>query len=483
VTSFINMIPDFGIILVLLGGIYLFNSPVTAKFGNLLAATAMLLGIGLTIWRNELAYPWLLVLGTGAGAIVGWRLAMWVNMVQIPAMVAFQHGAGGLAAALIAYLELVGGGTLELANEIAGVLGLLLGAATFSGSLIASGKLSGRLRSAPQNLPQHGKLLLLVVAASALLGGVALTVPGTSKALLLIVTSLVAVGLGVLFSVRIGGADMPVLISFLNASAGLAAAACGIVLGDRLLITFGATVTASGWILTHVMCKAMNRSLFKVFAGLQQPARSKHFEIFAADPVAPPAPAAPQRKPVDSLIAAIEMARQAQSVVIIPGYGMALARAQFKVVELANQLKAYGKTVKFAIHPVAGRMPGHMHVLLAEADIDYSLLFEMDDINDEFKHTDLALVVGACDVVNPAAIQIDGTPLSGMPILMAKDARNVVVCNLDCKPGYSGVDNLLYDDPRTILLMGDAGKTVTGLLEGLRNGESAEVAGTSGAPD
>jgi H+-translocating NAD(P) transhydrogenase subunit beta len=410
VTNLINMLPDFGVILVLLSGIYLFRSPATAKFGNLLAAAAMLLGICLTIWRHDIVYPWLLVIGTGAGAIAGWRLAMWVNMIQIPAMVAFQHGAGGLAAAMIAYLELVGaGGAIELPNEIAGVLGLLLGAATFSGSMVASGKLSGYLHSAPQNFKHHGKFLLLMLGLAALLGGFALAAPGLPKALLLVAATLVAVGLGILFSIRIGGADMPVLISFLNASAGLAAAACGIILGDRLLITFGATVTASGWILTHVMCRAMNRSLIKVFAGLKQPARSKHAESISADPAdqqaAAPTPAAPRSKPVDALTAAIEMARQAKNIVIIPGYGMALAQAQFKVVALANRLRASGKSVRFAIHPVAGRMPGHMHVVLAEADIDYSLLFEMDDINDDFQSTDLAIVIGACDVVNPAAIQ------------------------------------------------------------------------------
>jgi H+-translocating NAD(P) transhydrogenase subunit beta len=189
---------------------------------------------------------------------------------------------------------------------------------------------------------------------------------------------------------------------------------------------------------------------------------------------------APQNQ-ADALTAAIEMARQAKNIVIIPGYGMALAQAQFKVVELANRLRASGKSVRFAIHPVAGRMPGHMHVVLAEADIDYSLLFEMDDINDDFQSTDLAIVIGACDVVNPSAIQLDGTPLSGMPILLAKDARNIVVCNLDRNPGYSGVDNLLYDDPKTILLLGDAGKTVSGLLEGLSNEDPAEVAVKSAA--
>ena len=467
-----NFLPDVGVILILLAGIYLFKSPATARHGNLLAATAMLVGIGLTVGRYAPAYPWLLVLGTGAGAIAGWRLAVRVNMVQIPAMVAFQHGAGGLAAALVAYLELVGpGAEIELANRIAGVMGLLLGAATFSGSLVASGKLSGRLRSAPQNLSHHGKLLLLALTTSALLSGLALAAASSvATALFLLVATLLAVGLGLLFSIRIGGADMPVLISFLNASAGLASAACGIILGDRLLITFGATVTASGWILTHVMCRAMNRNLFSVFAGLQQPARTRAFDIFEAHAVATPAPAAPQRNPVAALIDAIQIARQANSVVIIPGYGMALAHAQFKVVALANQLKALGKTVRFAIHPVAGRMPGHMHVLLAEADIDYNLLFEMDDVNEDFKHTDLALVVGACDVVNPAAMQIEGTPLSGMPILMAQEARHVVICNLDSEPGYSGVENTLYDDPRTILLLGDAGKTVAGLLEGLQNG-------------
>jgi len=291
-----------------------------------------------------------------------------------------------------------------------------------------------------------------------------------------------AILLGVLFSIRIGGADMPVLISFLNATAGVAAAFCGAVIQERLLIACGATVAASGSILTHVMCKAMNRSLVNVFAGTRTSSTDRtktssvprvadnapavgaaaQREAAAADEVVPTATAA--QPPLE---AALEKLRTAKNVVIIPGYGMALAQAQFKVVELARCLERRGVEVKFAIHPVAGRMPGHMNVLLAEAEVEYDKLAEMDAVNPEFKNVDVALIVGSCDVVNPAAIQQADTPISGMPILLAHEAKCAIVCNLDERPGYSGVENPLYQFPSTILLFGDAKITLSGMIEGL----------------
>ncbi|MFZ7125093.1 MAG: NAD(P)(+) transhydrogenase (Re/Si-specific) subunit beta [Desulfobacterales bacterium] len=473
----IRLVPDLTVIAVLLVGVALFRTPLMAKHGNRLAALAMLLGVALTIGRDGIAHPVLLMLSMGAGAGLGWWFAAQVNMVQIPAMVAFQHGAGGLAAGLVAYVELLGNrDALTSSGLSVGVVGLFLGMATFSASLVASGKLSGRIRSTPHSLPFHGALLLLLVSNAVLVAFLAFIFDGAVPAVLLLISAAISIAVGVLFAMRVGGADMPVLISFLNATAGLAAAACGIVLQNRLLIAFGATVAASGSILTHIMCKGMNRRLSGVFAGHQGKTKFRPFEIFNVDQASPAASADSGEKPVDVLVSSIEAVRRSNTVVIIPGYGMALAQAQFKVVQLANRLRELGKQVKFAIHPVAGRMPGHMHVLLAEADVDYALLHEMDEVNDEFKTTDLALVVGACDVVNPAAMQIEGTPLSGMPILMAQDASSVIVCNLDRKPGYSGVENLLYRSPNAMLLLGDARNTVGSLLDALEDTETSIAA-------
>jgi NAD(P) transhydrogenase subunit beta len=466
-SQILHLLLDLLVIAILLAGIHRFQSPVSARFGDRLASLALALGVVLALWRSGTEHPLLLAVAALAGAAIGWRLAMRVTMVQIPAMVAFQHGAGGLAAALVAYIELgiAGRGALDIAR-LSGLAGLLIGAATFSGSMIASAKLSGRMRPTPLILPGHGMATAAVLVVSLVAGIWAL---GISPEAVLVLAALLAAAGGALFAVRIGGADMPVLISFLNATAGLAAAACGIILKDRLLIAFGATVAASGSILTRVMCHAMNRRMAKVFAGHQGEVNWRPFDMFhkaqAAPVDSPPPAAAPAPKPVtDPLPAAVAALEAARRIVIVPGYGMALAQAQFNVASLAARWTAIGKSVKFAIHPVAGRMPGHMHVLLAEADVDYDLLHEMDGVNPELGDTDVVLVVGACDVVNPAAVQTEGTPISGMPILEAYLARTVIVCNLDRQPGYSGVANLLYDDPKTILLLGDARQTTASLL-------------------
>ncbi len=457
---------DIAVILVLIAALWQFNAPRGAKRGNLTAALALACALLLVLARNQIFSPGIVVAAAVAGAAVGYGIALRVDMIQIPAMVAFQHGAGGVAAFLVSYVELVrGAGRMALLNEASGIVGLIIGAATFSGSMIASGKLANKIRQTPQVLPGHGWMLLSVAAACLVLG--LFSMSAVASAALrhdLIVLVVLSVLLGVLFSLRIGGADMPVLISFLNATAGLAAAFCGVVIENRLLIACGATVAASGSILTHVMCKAMNRSVLQVFllsAVKSAPGVSpgKRKEGLPETSPVPPAPGPPPREE-DSLERAIAAAKKAQTVIVIPGYGMAMARAQFEVVNFVKKLLAMGKEVKYAIHPVAGRMPGHMNVLLAEADVDYAMLYELEDVNPEFAQTDVVLVVGACDVVNPAAIQVEGTPISGMPILLAHHAKSVVVCNLDERPGYSGVQNPLYRKENTILLWGDAKKTI-----------------------
>jgi NAD(P) transhydrogenase subunit beta len=351
------------------------------------------------------------------------------------------------------------------------LLGAVTGAATFSASLVAAGKLANRLRQPPIRLSHHNAVMAGLVVAILLLIAHAAAKEHAAH-LPTICLAVLSMALGIVFSIRIGGADMPVLISFLNATAGLAAALCGIALGSRLLVACGATVAASGSILTHVMCRAMNRGLFGVFVRGQSPAADispsseKNRQPEQNTPFTA-GEAGGSGEPPDPFTRALTALRSAERIVIIPGYGMALAEAQEEVVRLGDRLVELGKRVRFAIHPVAGRMPGHMHVLLAEAEVDYGMIAEFKEVNADFPHTDLALVVGACDVVNLAALDTTGSPISGMPILRANEARNVIVCNLDDRPGYSGVENPLYRQPHTIMLLGDAKLTVARLDQGL----------------
>lgn len=463
---------DFIVIAVLIMGIWQFREPHRAKYGNLTAALALSLAIALILYRNGIVDTGTVVLSLLTGAVAGFALARAVNMIQVPAMVAFQHGAGGVAAFLVAFVELSRAPHgLSLVSEISGVLGLAIGSLTFSGSMIASAKLANKMPQPPQVLPYHNMLVVLNTAALFVIGALSLTATTSTAPFLFGLMIIFGISFGVLLAIRIGGADMPVLISSLNATAGLAASLCGMVIENQLLIAFGATVAASGSILTYVMCKAMNRNIGEVifphYTSLKQ---TSEVEVQAP---APPARLQEEKREMeqpditDGLVEAVAAIRTADSVIIVPGYGMALAKAQQDVATLALELSSMGKQVKYAIHPVAGRMPGHMNVLLAEAGVDYDMLVEMDAINPNFSATDLVLVVGACDVVNPAAIDVEGTPISGMPILKAHEARKVVCCNFDSKPGYSGVENSLYKRDNTILLTGDAKETVTSLLQGL----------------
>jgi NAD(P) transhydrogenase subunit beta len=477
-STWITLVVDLSIIALLVIGIAQFRTPRGARRGNGTAAVALLLAMGLVLYRNAVTEPVLLAAGLAVGAVVGAAVAARVTMIQIPAMVAFQHGAGGVAACAIAYVELTrGAAPVSLVAEASGFLGLAIGAATFSGSMLASGKLAGRLKQTPTVLPRHNVVLLALLAAIGALGAFAWMSSGPVLALALSGVLIASALLGVVFAVRIGGADMPVLISFLNATAGLAAAFCGLVIQNRLLIACGATVAASGSILTAVMCRAMNRPFVKVLAGGKHDVPAENREAATdAGGLAGEARARPERSHAELMDEAKSVLRAARRVVIIPGYGMALAGAQHHVASLAERLEALGKDVDFAVHPVAGRMPGHMHVLLAEASVDYGKLKDLVEVNGSFAATDAALVVGACDVVNPAAIRVADTPISGMPILKAHEAKNVIVCNLDRRPGYSGVENPLYDEPATLMLLGDASITVAELAESLPlNGETQEA--------
>jgi NAD(P) transhydrogenase subunit beta len=445
-----HLLADLGVIALLVAGISRFRTPAGARFGNHAAAVALLAAIALVLVRAGVTDPWVVALSSAVGALLGVAVAARVSMTGIPAMVAFQHGMGGVAAVLVSAIELTrGADALTHVARVSGLIGLVLGAATFSASLLAAAKLGNHVTQAPTRLRAHNALLVALILVGAWLCGQHWVGGGAGAVVAIVAVSAV---FGVLFAIRIGGADMPVLISFLNATAGLAAAFCGVAIANRLLIVVGATVASSGSILTIMMCRAMNRSLATIFVGAPSAAPRAAPE--------PPPPAASSGSPHDRLDTVAKLALHARKVIVVPGYGMALAHAQFEVVRLTRLLETIGKDVRFAIHPVAGRMPGHMNVLLAEADVDYDQLVELEDANREFAATDLVLVVGACDVVNPAALDVEGTPLSGMPILMAHQARAVAVCNLDERPGYSGVANPLYRSERTVLLLGDALETI-----------------------
>ncbi|WP_136807219.1 NAD(P)(+) transhydrogenase (Re/Si-specific) subunit beta [Desulfosediminicola flagellatus] len=457
-----NLFIDFTVIAILIAGIWQFRFPHTAKNGNLTAAFALFLAFVLILYRNGIVDVGTVVISLVVGSLAGYALARVVTMIQVPAMVAFQHGCGGVAAFLVALVELSRTSHgLSLVSEISGVLGLAIGSLTFSGSMIASAKLANKMRQAPQFLDNHNLYVIINLVAIVVVGALSLVVAHGFALFLFTVEILLGTCLGTLVAMRIGGADMPVLISSLNATAGVAAALCGMIIENQLLIAFGATVAASGSILTYVMCKAMNRKLGKVIFPDYKPKKAG-LQIPVIDTVAPeqqPVPAAALAGENDQAAATCVLT-DAKRIIIVPGYGMALAKAQTEVATLADELIAMGKDVKYAIHPVAGRMPGHMNVLLAEAGVDYDMLVEMEAINQEFEVTDLVLVVGACDVVNPSAVEVEGTPISGMPILMAYKAKNVICCNFDRNPGYSGVENSLYEQDNTVLLEGDAKKSI-----------------------
>ncbi|MCK5836682.1 MAG: NAD(P)(+) transhydrogenase (Re/Si-specific) subunit beta [Desulfobacula sp.] len=488
--STMNLFLDFSVIGILILGIWLFRWPHRAKFGNLTAAFALTCAAVLILYRNGTQYPYIVLFVLIIGSIAGYWVARKITMIQIPAMVAFQHGAGGVAAFFLSLAELMRGSQhLGLMNEISGLLGLAIGSLTFSGSMIACGKLSNKLGQAQKILPKHTLLAMVNLGVILVLIIAALFVPAGTRIFIYILIILLSILFGIIFTIRIGGADMPVVISFLNATAGLAAALCGMIIENKLLISCGATVAASGSILTHVMCKAMNRSLFRVFIPLEKPrlkVSGVNEQNRVSDPVEKGVPDSPIEKKVqppsikkNNFQTAVELVRNAQKIIIVPGYGMAVAQAQFQVIDFSNKMLALGKDVKFAIHPVAGRMPGHMNVLLAEAGVDYDLLEEMDDVNPEFKDTDFTLVIGACDVVNPAAIETDGSPISGMPILLTHESKNVVCCNLDEKPGYSGVENPLYKNDNTIMLLGNAKETVQQLVDSLSEADPASKESSS----
>jgi NAD(P) transhydrogenase subunit beta len=441
-------------------GIKRLASPATARSGNLLGALGMLIAVLATLLHQEILGFTSILAGLVAGSAIGVIMARRVKMTAMPQLVAVLNGFGGGASALIAvdeYLRYARGATdPALDTRITIILSVLIGAVTLTGSLIAFAKLqevmTGRALTYPLQKSGNALLFLGIVGIGALL------VLGEPNPTAFVVLALAALLLGVLLVIPIGGADMPVVISLLNSYSGIAAAAAGFVLYNYVLIVAGALVGASGIILTRIMCKAMNRSLGNVIFG-----------AFGATPESA-GPAAVGQGTVQDLSAedAAILLSYAQSVIIVPGYGLAVAQAQHQVRDLASDLEARGIIVKYAVHPVAGRMPGHMNVLLAEANVPYDRLYEMERINAEFSRTDVALVIGANDVVNPAARSRPESPLYGMPILDVDHARQVIVLKRSMNPGFAGIDNELFYRENTRMLFGDARKSLESLVQELK---------------
>ncbi|MEH2474234.1 NAD(P) transhydrogenase subunit beta [Nitrobacteraceae bacterium AZCC 2161] len=428
--------------------------PDSARRGMQLAAFGMVIAIAATLFHARiLSYEWILI-GSAIGAIVGYPLGMWVPMTAMPQRIALSHAFGALAATLVGVGEYAHGlavGELTRGHVVALGFEVLLGGLTVTGSLMAFGKLQEILPGRPLTFPLQNAFNLALLA-----GGIAalvwLMVDPTNAA---VAAAMLAISLavGILLVLPIGGADMPVVVSLLNSYAGLAAVATGFAIDNNILIIVGALDGISGLILSLAMSKAMNRSFSNVLFG-----------AFGTPPAAGQAASSPsgEMSPISAEDAALRMA-YADRVVIVPGYGLAVAQAQHTARELSDLIEQRGGDVKYAIHPVAGRMPGHMNVLLAEAGVPYDKLVEMDDINNKFAQTDVVLVVGANDVVNPAANTNPSSPIFGMPILNVSEAKSVIVLKRGRGTGFSGVENDLFVDPKTSMLFGDAKQSLINL--------------------
>ncbi len=434
----------------------------TSKQGNIFGISGMALALLATIFGPDSGNIAWLLLAMMIGGAIGIRLAKRVEMTEMPELVAVLHSFVGLAAVLVgfnSYLDHAPGllPVMENIHLTEVFIGIFIGAVTFTGSIVAFGKLRGKISSRPLMLPHRHKLNLLALVLSFLL--LILFVRSESvgvQSFALLVMTLIALAFGWHLVASIGGADMPVVVSMLNSYSGWAAAAAGFMLSNDLLIVTGALVGSSGAILSYIMCKAMNRSFISVIAGGfgtdsssagEEEEMGEYREIDAAGTA--------------------ELLKSASSVIITPGYGMAVAQAQYPVAEIADKLRARGISVRFGIHPVAGRLPGHMNVLLAEAKVPYDIVLEMDEINDDFANTDTVLVIGANDTVNPAAQEDPRSPIAGMPVLEVWKAQNVVVFKRSMNTGYAGVQNPLFFKENTQMLFGDAKASVDAILKAL----------------
>ncbi len=440
-------------------GLKMLSSPRTARRGNVTGALGMLIAIVVTLTDKKIIDFTLIIAGLLVGSAIGLILARKVQMTGMPQMVGVLNGFGGGASTLVAYAEYMRLGELHTAASLDVLitipLSLLIGTVTFVGSMVAAAKLQGIMTGAPILYPFQKQTNAAMLAAIVTL--TVLFVMNPAQWYLLVFIIVLSTVLGVTSVIPIGGADMPVVISLMNSYSGLAGATTGFILSNSVLIISGTLVGTSGIILTQIMCKAMNRSLGNVlFAGV-------------GTDYSGPAAKAEQRTvvrytPEDTAM----MIDNAQSIIIVPGYGLAVAQAQHVLQEMVSTLTAMGKTVRYAIHPVAGRMPGHMNVLLAEANAPYDILMEMDQINDDFQNTDIAMVIGANDVVNPAARTKKESPLYGMPILNVDHSRTVMVFKRSLNPGFAGEDNELFYGKNTMMVFGDAKTSLTALVQILK---------------
>ncbi|MGF1776791.1 Re/Si-specific NAD(P)(+) transhydrogenase subunit beta [Vibrio nomapromontoriensis] len=436
----------------------------SARSGNYYGITGMTIALIATIFSPDAqGFAWVII-AMAIGGAIGIFYAKKVEMTEMPELVAILHSFVGLAAVLVgynSYLEPPVAISTDLAEMHAEhvihlvevFLGVFIGAVTFTGSIVAFGKLRGVISSSPLNIPHKHKWNLAAIVVSTLLMIYFVKADGSMFALL--VMTLIAFAFGYHLVASIGGADMPVVVSMLNSYSGWAAAAAGFMLANDLLIVTGALVGSSGAILSYIMCKAMNRSFISVIAGgfgqtvviSEDQEQGEHRETTAED--------------------VAEMLKDSKSVIITPGYGMAVAQAQYPVHEITEKLRAQGIDVRFGIHPVAGRLPGHMNVLLAEAKVPYDIVLEMDELNDDFPETDTVLVIGANDTVNPAALEDPNSPIAGMPVLEVWNAKNVIVFKRSMNTGYAGVQNPLFFKENTSMLFGDAKESVDAISKAL----------------
>ncbi|MCG2658127.1 MAG: Re/Si-specific NAD(P)(+) transhydrogenase subunit beta [Hydrogenophaga sp.] len=453
-----------------LGGL---SNQETSRRGNLFGMVGMALAVAATVFGPQVTaagLPWIIGAMVVGGAI-GLYAARTVQMTQMPELVALMHSMVGMAAVLVGYATYVDPeatkgfeGAAHAIHAMEIYIGIFIGAVTFSGSVIAFGKLSGRVGGKPMLLPGRHWMNLAGLIAVIYFGRLFLQAETLQDGMLpLFVMTAIALLFGVHMVMAIGGADMPVVVSMLNSYSGWAAAATGFMLSNDLLIVTGALVGSSGAILSYIMCNAMNRSFISVIAG--------GFGTPAAAPKAAGGAAAEPAGEVTPILAleTAEMLREAKNVIIVPGYGMAVAQAQHTVYEITKHLREKGVNVRFGIHPVAGRMPGHMNVLLAEAKVPYDIVFEMDELNEDFPDTDVAMVIGANDIVNPGAQDDPTSPIAGMPVLEVWKAKTSIVMKRSMASGYAGVDNPLFYKDNNRMLFGDAKKMLDEVLVALKS--------------
>ncbi len=435
----------------------------TARRGNIYGIIGMLIALVATVFAIKDGNYVMLAGAVIPGLAIGAVLAARVQMTSMPQLVAMLHSFVGLAAVLVGFGTYLG--TTKIAADEVTVhlvetfIGVCIGAVTFTGSVIAYAKLQGTISGKPLMIPGRHFINLAMLIATVVLGVLFVMAPETAGLNYLIAATVITFILGLHFVMAIGGADMPVVVSMLNSYSGWAAAAAGFMLSNDLLIVTGALVGSSGAILSYIMCKGMNRSFISVMLG-----------GFGTEGGTVAASSGEPQGEVRSVEApgASDLLLNAKKIIIVPGYGLAVAQAQHSLAEVCKILKERGVEVKFAIHPVAGRLPGHMNVLLAEANIPYDIVFEMDEINDEFPGTDVAWVIGANDIVNPSALDDPGSPIAGMPVLHVWESRDVIVMKRSMASGYAGVDNPLFYKENTLMLFGDAKKVVDEILTAMR---------------